>query len=144
MQWSSPKQVVRSDDAGEERAGCAVSITFEFTAVDACNNTVTIEATFTIVDTAPPRITTFPVSLMLAEGANETAALRSWLDNHGGGMAEDTAAVAGINHTHTYILSLSQSQSQPQSLSLSLSLSFNLNLSFPISGLQLIFLLVMC
>lgn len=78
--WQAPKPVERD---GMRADGCMVSISFEFTAVDSCGNTVTIEATFTIVDTAAPRLTTVPSSVMLnANTTDKDAALAAWLASH--------------------------------------------------------------
>ena len=78
--------------AGNWVADCGMSkhVTVIFTATDACNNSNTSSATFTIVDTTKPDITAAAQNKSVeCDGAGNTADFNTWLTNHAGATASD-------------------------------------------------------
>ncbi len=64
--------------------------TYRFTATDACGNTSTTEATFTIEDTEVPAITNAAQDItVVCDGNNNVDALLDWLNNNGQATATD-------------------------------------------------------
>jgi uncharacterized repeat protein (TIGR01451 family) len=84
--WSySPNPAVISDLCG---ATGAVTVTFR--ATDACGLFSETTATFTIVDTTVPTITTQAANQTVeCDGAGNAAALNAWLASNGGAVASD-------------------------------------------------------
>jgi hypothetical protein len=81
--------------------GATGSATVTFYATDACGNVDSTTATFTIVDTTPPAITLAAQDTTVeCDGAGNTAALDSWLANHGGAIADDVCS--DFDWTHNY------------------------------------------
>src|SRR5690606_23643166 len=74
--------------------------TVEFTATDACENSVSKQATFTIEDTTAPVITTEAVALIIECGNDPNAQITTWLNNHGGAIATDICGA--VTWVHNY------------------------------------------
>jgi len=73
--------------------GCNVAQTVTFTATDACGNKDTRIATFGIVDTTSPRITTPAADRnVVCDGTNQNNTLTNWLNSQGGAVASDSCA----------------------------------------------------
>ncbi len=80
--------------------GATGSATVTFYATDDCGNVDSTSATFTIIDTTPPLVTAASDTTVECDGAGNTAALNSWLANHGGATATD--ACSGVVWTNSY------------------------------------------
>ncbi len=74
--------------------------TVKFTATDACGNKVSEQATFEIVDTTKPVITTEAQNLTLECGNTVDAQITTWLNNHGGAVSTDSCG--NITWSHNY------------------------------------------
>ncbi|WP_418639027.1 DUF7507 domain-containing protein [Winogradskyella sp.] len=83
---------------------CSASTTVTFTATDACGNTATTSATYTIQDTTPPVITN-PASDQSVEcniDSNATQSIQAWLNSNGGATAtDDCSAIVWTNNFTT-------------------------------------------
>ena len=82
--------------------GATGAVTVTFTAKDASNNASTTSATFTIVDTVAPSITTVASGESVEyDGQDQTATLNTWLANHGGAVAADDCGTVSWTHNYT-------------------------------------------
>ena len=63
-----------------------------FTVTDACNNSSSTTATFTIVDVTAPTITSASNETVECNGSGNTTQLNDWLANHGGATASDVCS----------------------------------------------------
>ncbi|MBT8288436.1 MAG: T9SS type A sorting domain-containing protein [Bacteroidia bacterium] len=71
------------------------SATVTFTATDDCGNSSSTSATFAIVDTTAPVITTLPSDMTVeCDGNGNLQEFETWLANNGGGVAEDLCGFA--------------------------------------------------
>lgn len=69
------------------------AVTVTFTVVDSCDNSARTTATFRVVDTQPPTITTPPADRTVeCDGTGNQAALSEWLASYGGAQATDLCA----------------------------------------------------
>jgi hypothetical protein len=81
--------------------GAAGSAMVTFTATDGTGNASTTTASFTILDTAAPSITTPAANLTVeCDGSGNVTQLESWLLHHGGAVATDLCA--GLVWTHDF------------------------------------------
>jgi len=71
-----------------------------FTATDSCGNSTIKQASFTIVDTGNPVISTAAASLTVECGGNSDTQITTWLNNHGGAVASDLCGT--VTWTHNY------------------------------------------
>jgi hypothetical protein len=94
VSWSNNFTALTDD------CGATGSATVTFTASDACGNASTTTATFTIVDHTPPAITNASDLTVECDGNGNTAALQSWLSNHGGATASDFCS--GVSWTNNF------------------------------------------
>ncbi|WP_066225405.1 gliding motility-associated C-terminal domain-containing protein [Formosa haliotis] len=75
-----------------EALTCNQSVTVEFTATDACGNSVTKSATYTLIDVNAPTIDTAPTDLVLECNENSQSTLNTWLTSNGGAIATDVCS----------------------------------------------------
>ncbi|GAA0744325.1 gliding motility-associated C-terminal domain-containing protein [Gaetbulibacter jejuensis] len=90
---------VASDNCGDvtwtnnyngAQSDCSTPVLVTFTATDACGNTSTTTASYTIQDTANPSIDTEASNLTVqCDGTGNTDDLNDWLTNNGGAIASD-------------------------------------------------------
>jgi len=79
-------------------------VTVVFTATDACSNSSTTSATFTIEDTTDPVIGTAAADQTVeCDGAGNVAAFNAWLTGHAGSDASDVCGGA-ISWTNDYVV----------------------------------------
>ncbi|PNW25886.1 gliding motility-associated C-terminal domain-containing protein [Formosa algae] len=71
---------------------CNESVTVEFTATDACGNSISQSATYTVLDETGPVIGTEPEALVLECNENSENVLNTWLTSNGGGLATDACS----------------------------------------------------
>lgn len=84
-----------------EGCGYTGQYTYRFTVTDACGNSSSTTATFTIQDTTDPLITIQASDLTVeCDGSNNTSELLNWLNNRGGAVA--TEACGAIIWTNNY------------------------------------------
>ena len=95
MAFDSCSVLVYSNDFVQLSNGCGPTSTtgsslVTFTATDACGNSLTRQATVSVVDNTPPAIVT-PAkdTIVECDGAGNTLALSAWLNLNGGAVAED-------------------------------------------------------
>jgi len=69
-----------------------------FTCSDDCDNSVTTQATFTILDTIPPIITRAETKIVECDGKGNLRDYNDWLENNGGATATETCG--NINWTN--------------------------------------------
>ena len=96
--------VVWTNDYGAIVADCGTTgaVTVTFTATDACGNTSTTSAEFSISDTTPPVWEILPQDLNMAcDGLSDPDVLiAAWLNIAGGGEAEDSCSL--IKYTNDF------------------------------------------
>ncbi|WP_235298837.1 HYR-like domain-containing protein [Portibacter marinus] len=72
---------------------CEQSVTVDFIVTDACGSSNTTTATFTVVDTEDPRVTTPAMDETVeCNPATNEQALQDWLDSHGGAVVDDNCS----------------------------------------------------
>ncbi|MDW5289383.1 gliding motility-associated C-terminal domain-containing protein [Formosa sp. PL04] len=74
-------------DPNAESCNNAIEVTF--TATDACGNSTSTSASYTVHDETAPTIDTEPSDLVYECDANSDSTLNTWLDSNGGAMATD-------------------------------------------------------
>ncbi|WP_430614524.1 gliding motility-associated C-terminal domain-containing protein [Flavobacterium sp. JP2137] len=80
--------------------GATGSALVTFTATDACNNSVTTTATFIIVDTKAPVMSTVPQNKVVeCDGAGNTAEWNAWLASHADAVASDACSAVTWSYT---------------------------------------------
>ncbi len=86
--------------------GCGGSITVRFGFTDACGNTSTSDADFTVEDTMDPVWDDFPNNIVLeCDGTNDPdGAIQTWLDNDGISAASDGCQDVTITNNYTPIV----------------------------------------
>ncbi|MGJ5641554.1 HYR-like domain-containing protein [Formosa sp. S-31] len=78
-----------TNDYDADLTACGDPIPVTFTATDACGNSTSTTATYTIIDTTAPVITTEPQDISIDCENTNGSDLQNWLDSSGGAMAED-------------------------------------------------------
>ncbi|WP_299782488.1 gliding motility-associated C-terminal domain-containing protein [uncultured Formosa sp.] len=71
---------------------CNESVTVEFTVTDACGNSISQSATYTVLDETGPVIETEPEALVMECNENSENVLNTWLTSNGGGLATDACS----------------------------------------------------
>ncbi|MCX7549194.1 hypothetical protein OS188_14650, partial [Xanthomarina sp. F1114] len=90
--------VTWTNNYGGETSDCADPIEVIFTATDACGNSVSTSAFYSIIDTIAPEVTPASPETVECDGNGNIDALNAWLDNNGGATAtDDCSAVAWSN-----------------------------------------------
>src|SRR5690606_6243652 len=80
--------------------GATGSVTVTFTATDACENSVSTIATFTIVDTTNPIFTTEPQNEVVeCDGSGNTTAYTAWLASYGNSVATDNCGTVTYSYS---------------------------------------------
>jgi len=79
-----------SNDYDGENADCSAPVLITFTATDACGNTASTSASYTINDTTPPTIDTAASNVTVeCDEVDNSIALNDWLTTNGGAIASD-------------------------------------------------------
>ena len=88
-------------DVVNDIPGCGTTFerTVNFIVTDACGNSTTTTATYTLTDNSPPTIDTPAADLTEDCGGDDQSVLDNWIDNIGGAMASDNCG----NATWTFI-----------------------------------------
>jgi len=73
--------------------GCQADTTVNFVLSDNCGNSVVEAATFSVIDSIAPTITTQAQNLDLECGPTNGASITSWLASNGGAIAEDSCSI---------------------------------------------------
>ncbi|CDF80050.1 conserved hypothetical protein [Formosa agariphila KMM 3901] len=84
-----------------ESLTCNESVTVEFTATDACGNSISQSATYTLNDVNAPTIDTEPTDLVLECNENSQSTLNTWLMSNGGAIATDICS-AEVSWTNDF------------------------------------------
>ncbi|EDQ85702.1 uncharacterized protein MONBRDRAFT_38713 [Monosiga brevicollis MX1] len=83
---------------------CANNYTLQrtWTAVDGCQNAVSVTRNYTVIDTTAPTFQVPPQNLYLeCDGTPQDAAIQAWLDNNGGATIRD-ACTGPVTVTHNF------------------------------------------
>ena len=85
--------------------GTTGAVPVDFTAADACDNTVSTSATFTIVDTQPPQFLNLAFSQTVeCDGQGNNAERQQWLTQHGGsGPVTEVCSSDSVTWTNNFV-----------------------------------------
>ncbi|MCX7549238.1 hypothetical protein OS191_00125, partial [Xanthomarina sp. F2636L] len=89
-----------TNNYGGATSDCAAPIEVIFTATDACGNSSSTTATYSIIDTVAPEISTAASPLTVeCDGNGNITDLNTWLNSNGGASAtDDCSAIAWTNN----------------------------------------------
>ncbi|WP_159024141.1 gliding motility-associated C-terminal domain-containing protein [Formosa sp. L2A11] len=81
-----------TNNYNSEMPTCNEGVTVEFTATDACGNSISQSATYTILDETGPIIETAPEALVMECNEDYQSTLNTWLASNGGSAATDACS----------------------------------------------------